>query len=207
MAKNNRTVDRIQAVWNILGGEEGVDRLIKGEITVSEPKHPWRDEYCVVNFSVTSDGTTGEEWIKRLEDKGFHLDTYVKRILRSPEFKPTDGVMTEVVILKGMLFADSNRFTKTIRAEADKRNLTKPNAEIACLIREKFTDEEIWLMGFWWIVVMHEPVKIDDLYLLLCAHHHVHRYPLLNATSGQPESSWGRVYGFAFAVSQEKVHA
>jgi hypothetical protein len=32
MAKDNKTVDRIQAVWNILGGEEGVDRLINREV-------------------------------------------------------------------------------------------------------------------------------------------------------------------------------
>ncbi len=36
MAKNNTTVDRIQAVWNKLGGEEGVDRFLRGEFTVVE---------------------------------------------------------------------------------------------------------------------------------------------------------------------------
>ncbi len=34
MSKNNRTVDRIQAVWNILGGEDGVDALLRGELVV-----------------------------------------------------------------------------------------------------------------------------------------------------------------------------
>jgi hypothetical protein len=29
MAKNNKTVDRIQAVWNKIGGEEGVKKLLK----------------------------------------------------------------------------------------------------------------------------------------------------------------------------------
>ena len=39
MAKNNRTPDRIQAVWNILGGEDGIDRLLAGELKVVEV-HP-----------------------------------------------------------------------------------------------------------------------------------------------------------------------
>lgn len=34
MSKNNKTVDRIQAVWNIIGGEEGADRLINGETMI-----------------------------------------------------------------------------------------------------------------------------------------------------------------------------
>jgi len=38
MAKDNKTVDRIQAVWNILGGEGGVDRLLKHELVIQEAK-------------------------------------------------------------------------------------------------------------------------------------------------------------------------
>ena len=51
---------------------------------------------------------------------------------------------------------------KKIRAEADKRKLSKPNAELACLIREKFTDKEIEVMGLIWIVAMHEPINDSD---------------------------------------------
>lgn len=62
MAKNNATVDRVQAVWNKLGGEEGVDRLLRDELKIVEV-HPreftiWKtikigicktsDEYCAV---------------------------------------------------------------------------------------------------------------------------------------------------------------
>lgn len=36
MGKDNRTPDRIQAVWNILGGEEGVDRLLAGKLKLVE---------------------------------------------------------------------------------------------------------------------------------------------------------------------------
>lgn len=36
MAKNNSTVDRVQAVWNKLGGEEGVDRLLDGKLKLVE---------------------------------------------------------------------------------------------------------------------------------------------------------------------------
>jgi hypothetical protein len=36
MGKQNHTVDRIQAVWNKLGGENGIERLLRGELVVTE---------------------------------------------------------------------------------------------------------------------------------------------------------------------------
>src|SRR3990167_9065355 len=116
----------------------------------------------VIYFSVTSDGTTSEDWINRLEGNDFRVGDYAKQVFRSPDFKPTKGVTTEVAVLKGMLFEDNDRITKKIRAEADKRKLSKPNAELACLIREKFTDKEIEAMGLWYIVAMHEPINDSD---------------------------------------------
>ena len=162
MSKYPNTLGRIEAVWNKLGGEEGVDRFLRGDLSVSEPARSWREEDGVIYFSVTSDGTSGEDWITRLESKGFHVGDYAKQVLRSPDFKPTNGVTTEVAVLKGMLFEDNDRITKKIRAEADKRKLLKPNAELACLIREKFTDKEIEAMGLWYIVAMHEPINDSD---------------------------------------------
>lgn len=202
MSKNNKTVDRIQAVWNILGGEEGVDLLLRGEITVSKSERTWREQDGVIYFSVTSDGTTGEEWITRLESKDFRVSDYAKSVLRSPDFKPTDGITTEIAVLKGMLFSNNDRVTKKIRAEADKRNLTKPNAEVACLIRENFMDEEIEAMGLWWIVAMHEPIKDSDgdPFLLRAGRDDDGRW--LYACCDDPGSRWDRRHGFAFAVSQ-----
>ncbi|MBI3685382.1 hypothetical protein HY250_03190 [Candidatus Azambacteria bacterium] len=161
----------------------------------------WRKENGVIYFSVTSNGTTGEGWITRLESKGFRVDSnYAKPVLRSSDFKPTNGV-TEVAVLKGMLFADNDRITRKIRAEADKRKLGKPNAEVACLIREKFTDEEIEAMGLWYIVAMHEPINDSegDPNLLSAVRIGVDRW--LGARRGGPDDGWDRDGGFAFAVS------
>ena len=202
MSKYPKTLGRIEAVWNKLGGEDGVDRFLRDELSVSEPTRSWREEDGVIYFSVTSDGTTGEDWIKRLEGNGFRVGDYAKQVLRSPDFKPTNGVTTEVAVLKGMLFEDNDRITKKIRAEADKRKLGKPNAELACLIREKFTDKEIEAMGLWYIVAMHEPINDSDgdPFLLNANRYDVGRW--LSACSVRPGSRWYRDYGFAFDMSQ-----
>lgn len=162
----------------------------------------WREEDGVIYFLVTSDGTTGKDWIKRLSDNGFRVGDYAEQMLRSPDFKPTNGVTTEVAVLKGMLFEDNNRITTKIRAEANMRKFSKPNAELACLIRLKFTDKEIKAMGLWYILAMHEPINDSGggPSLLSAGRDDDGRW--LNAFSGMPGHGWDRVGGFAFAVSQ-----
>src|SRR3989338_2547198 len=156
------TAGQLNAIVKKLGGHDMALRFLRGELSVSAPARSWREEDGVIYFSVISDSTTGEDWINRLESKGFCEGDYAKQVLSSQDFKPTSGVTTEVAVLKGMLFKDNDRATREIRAEADKRKLEKPNAEVACLIREKFTDRELEAMGLWWIVVMHEPINDSD---------------------------------------------
>ena len=196
------TLGRVEAVWNKLGGEEGVDCFLRGELTVSEPARRWREQDGVIFFLVTSDGTTGDEWIKRLEDKDFRVSDYAKSLLRSPDFKPTSGVTHEIAVLKGMLFKDDDLITEKIRAEADKRKLGKPNAEVACLIREAFTDEEFEAMGLWGIVAMHEPINDSDGGPDLLSARRGGGGRWLGADYAEPGSRWVRGGGFAFVASQ-----
>ncbi len=201
-ASADLTAGQLNAIVKKLGGNDAALKFLRGELSVSEPTRNWREEDGVIYFSVTSDGTTGEEWIARLEDKGFRVGDYAKSALRSADFKPTTGITTEVAVLKGMLFEDNERITKNIRKVAADRKLETPNAEIACLIREMFTDEEIKAMGLIWIVAMHEPIKDSggDPHLL-----HAGRLDgglWLDACYGEPGDGWCREDGFAFAVSQ-----
>ena len=162
----------------------------------------WKEKNGVVYFSVTSNGTTGPEWIKRLGNKGFLLENYAKSVLCSPDFKPTSGVNYEVAILKGMLFENDDRITRKIRAEASRRNLAKPHAEVACLIRDNFSDEEIEAMALWWIVVMHEPIKDSDGNPGLLDVTRNGGGHWLRAYYVRPDDRWSRDGGFAFVVSQ-----
>ena len=170
-------------------------------------RHPrWHEKDSIIYFSVTSNGMTGKAWIKRLEGNGFHIGNYAKQVLRSPSFKPTNGRTTEVAVLKDRLCGYNDRTTATIRAEAGKRNLYTPNAELACLIREKFRDDEIETMGLRSIVTMHESINDSHgnpyvLYLM-------GRYGVgcvLDAFCDRPDNIWGEdaAAGFAFTVSPQ----
>lgn len=189
------------------GGSSAIKPISKS--SVYEAARNWREQDGVIYLSVTSDGTTGPKWIERLEGKGFCLSDQAKSVLRSPDFQPTSGVTTEVAVLKGQLFEDNHRTTKKIRAEADRRQLKQPNAEVACLIRENFSDEEMEAMGLLYIVTMHEPIKNSvgaDLLLGAYRDEDRPRYcgPWLEAyygVLGRRWHFWHREGGFAFVVS------
>ena len=162
----------------------------------------WREKDGVIYFKVTSNGRTGEKWITYLESRGIKLDKWAKDVLRSPDFKPTNGITTDIAVLKSPRFTDKARITSLIRSEADKLKFSKPNAEVACLIRVMFTDEEIKAMGLMWIVTMHEPIEDSarDPNLLGVSRCGVGRW--LRGCYGGPGRKWRRWNGFAFVVPQ-----
>ena len=163
----------------------------------------WSEQDGVIRFTLPpTDNTTGPQWIERLETKGFKLSKWAKDVLNSQDFKPTNGVINEIVVLKGMLWNDNQRTTKNIRAEAGNRGFTKPNAEVACLIREMFSDEEIEAMGFIWLVAMHEPINdsVGGPSLLSALRGGDGQW--LHAAFDGPGSGWLRGRGFAFVASQ-----
>ena len=121
-------------------------------------------------------------------------------MLRHPDFKPTTGVTTKIAVLKA-----KNRFTNDIYAEAKCRNLTELNAEVACLIREQFTDDEIRAMGLVNIVVAHDQFRDKCSSVqsfgsgLACLSVHLNRG--IGVHFQRDSSGWYYDEGCAFAVS------
>jgi hypothetical protein len=197
--KLNALVNNIMKQTGVDDPNEAIRMINAGEVQISVIKPEWIEKDSVIRFSVTSDGTTGEEWIARLESKGFRVGDCAKSVLRSKSFKPSSGVTYEIAVFKGELFSDNERITKNIRKEAKIRKLSIPNAEAACLIREKFSDKELKVMGLHWIVVMHKPFKDSGGEpLLLSAGHYGAHDSWLDALYGGPDGRWDRGDGFAF---------
>jgi len=92
-----------------------------------------------VNLNLISDGTTGEQWIKRLENQGHILNLEVKGLLMSPQFIATKGERWEVVILKRTPEKALILKREEILAEAKTLHLVSVNLEISCLLREELT--------------------------------------------------------------------
>lgn len=200
-ASASLTAGQLNAIVKKLGGHEQALRFLRGDLLVSEPSREWREENGVIRFTVTSDGTSGAKWIKRLERKGCRVGDQPQRVLCSPDFKQTKGVVYEIAVLKGSFFGE-RLDTANIRAEADKRRLAKPHAEVACLTRLKFTDSEIEAMGLLWLVAMHEPINVyDGGPSLLGAERGDDSGRRLCAICVRPDTVWDCANGFMFVAS------
>ena len=203
-AAANLTLGQMNALVKKLGGEDVVRRLLHGELTVCEvPEFAsrWREEGGVIHLTLTSNGMTGEQWIEHFEDRDFDLSVGAKQVLLRPGFRPSPkGTVFNIAILKGELFGENARDVCNIRVEADRCKFFTPNAEVACLIRESFTDKEIRKMGLAWITTMHDPLDDHDgneslLSVLCCLDGNG-----LRAANGALGHRFGSNEGFAFEV-------
>ncbi|MDD3102426.1 MAG: hypothetical protein PHE59_04770 [Patescibacteria group bacterium] len=203
----HRPYNWFEAIVNKLGGEEKAEAFLRGDLKVVEPTRIWREQDDVIYFDVTSDGTTGPEWINRLMKNDFRISSQGEQLLCSSEFKSTKSITYHIAVFKSMLFKDEERCTKKIREEAKSRKLGTPNAEIACLIRESFTDGEVKAMGLSNILVMHEPIKNSgDWYLFNVDCGSGGRWLDTfqdHSVENNSDNQWNRGDGFAFVVSQK----
>ena len=117
----------------------------------------------IIRFTVTSNGRSGSEWIEFFEKHKYifhqgipsHYD--VEKLLNCNIFIPTKNVNYEVVILKGNIIKNScDRYFDRFLGESRKRKYEQASREIFCLIREKFTDQEIENMGLRSIITTHK---------------------------------------------------
>lgn len=172
----------------------------------------WYEENGIIRFSVTSDGTTGEAWAARLEAKGLWLDGGAKLLLGSSHFQPTKGITTRIAVLKGLLFGDDERANRHVCEYAEKSRFVTPRLEVACLIRDKFSDEEMKSMGLSRIVVMHDPFRDHDQLFVRLMVDRVRTFFgygaghwLLAERGGYSRDEWPPETGFAFedAISSQ----
>ncbi len=186
-----------------LGGAEGARRLIRGDSDIQDKVPRWRKKNGIIYLSVTSDGTTGPEWKKRLLNKGFSLEYFGVDALDSPHFKPTNNVMTEVAIFPGTFFHESECHERHVFATAEKHDFSIPNAEVACLIREALCDKDLEDLGLWNVMTMHEPFpdcrSTLPYHCRLTSTRDKEGQCLTGYGSDRPK--WAKGHGFAFAAS------
>lgn len=195
----------------------GVDRALKALKAEFSPIVPiesvppapitpkrWRDMGDYIILPVIVDRvSTGEEWIPRTAENGNRTNIYSNSVLRSDKFKTTPRGTYEVAVLKGSSF-NLDPTIKQVRDKAKEKKFSDLNSDIACFIREQYTDEELAEMGLWWIAVIHKPIFSDSYLRLLAVDRDGGR--LLNAYRGDPDSRSLRNGGFAFLASQVSLN-
>lgn len=163
----------------------------------------WKQHCGVIYFSVTSNGRTGLQWIEHFEEAGHELSDWAKSVLESKDFVSTDGVTYEIAILNGKIWSDTrHRTIRSIRILAKDLNLITPNVEVACLIREKFSINDLEQMGICWIAIMHKPIadSVDEPDLL-CVFTDDNDEMFIGTICDYPHAQCPRGGGFAFVKS------
>lgn len=140
---------------------KAVNLINSGEVYLANIKTGWEKTDDTVSFSVISDKTSGPQWLKRLKNKGVYVDDTAKKMLLSKDFKPTDEVVTKVVIFR-VPYAMFGESSPEPIAEAKGVIEAANGMELACLIRDKFTNQQFFLMGCSMLVI-----SVGDLYFYI----------------------------------------
>lgn len=107
-------------------------------------------------YRVRSSLVGGCDLLKQLERRGYKINEYAKKILRSPAFRPTSA-QHRVLLIKGELFADTARLAATIHVIAREDGLLPFTPEIASLLRLDFSDADIGRLNLEQIIALNEP--------------------------------------------------
>ena len=201
---------QVEAIVNKLGGMSGVSKFLSGDLVVTEtviptpaPKPIPRNVEPVFLPSITSDGRTGKQFTKSLEKAGYRVGDYAKDVMSKLAFVSTTRIVYKPVVILGQQFEDDERITSNIRKFAEERKYITPPAELAPLLRESVSDEEIERMGLWALIVMHEPISDSRGSPNLLG---VRRYGSgrwLEASWVSPGNVWPRRHGFVFLAPQD----
>lgn len=151
---------------------------------------------------------TGSLWITCLEKKEYNVSSWAKDILNSPAFKPSKKMKLEYVIVK---FSDIGKkdyyTTQEIRDYAESKGYVTPAADLAPILLEEISGEDMEKLSLRWLIVMHEPIKSSDgdPRLLIVDRGGGGRW--LGAGYGRPDDGWDREYGFVFLAPKSPLYS
>ena len=162
MKYENLNLGQIEAVLNKLGGETGVHAFLRGELEVKRVEKQTR-----IEFTVRGTGLTAAAWISTLESTGHKIGDWARNALNQPDYDAKHrleaGKEYKIVLVRGTeITKDSDRTTKNLKAIAVKEfgesSVSGLKAELALLIRMKFSNAELQQMGLYYIAVLHDPI-------------------------------------------------
>ena len=193
MKYGNATLGQVEAVWNKLGGEEGVQLFLAGEPMVSAPVRIWK------TWKTIKLGTglkTAADFRKALKAGGFRIGDWANDILGKPAFSAaTKEVEVELVkVLVRELGFKNGATRQEIYQRAQELGLKICPNEVGPQLRLQYKDQP----NGEWIVVAMEPMTdaLGNLGLFFVRHDGDGRW--LGGFYGNSDCVWRAGLEFVF---------
>jgi len=154
MAKHEKTLGRLEALINKVGGEEGVDRLLRGELKVVEVDPPTFPTWKTI--TVGTGPRNADEFRKALTDGGCRVSDWGNELLDKVDFSE----VTEETELELVLFSVAElgfKYGATRRGiynKAQELGLSLCSAEVGPQLRLQYAQPK----GEWFRIAM-EPIS------------------------------------------------
>ena len=187
------TLGQVEALVNKLGGMEGVQRFLSGELLVSATAKVWK------TWKTIQLGTglqTADDFRKEVVKAGMKIGDWANDILGKPAFTATTSE-TEVELVVASVaelgFKDGAT-RKDIYVRAQELGLDLCPPEVGPQLRLQYTDQP---KGEWLVIAMEPITDSDgDLSLFYVGHDGDERW--LSASHGYPGDFWCGHFRFVF---------
>ncbi|QQR78946.1 MAG: hypothetical protein IPJ68_01590 [Candidatus Moraniibacteriota bacterium] len=168
------------------------------------------DKHGRILVTLTGRGWTNEEWFKHGEAVGMNFTKWASDILGKPDYNEKHrlepGKQYTVALLFGKKEFDTDveRTTANLRArgERDYGKSDDLRGELALLIREAISDEQLERWRIDYTAVLHEPIISSGGNPSILGSDRFDDGQQVRAYVGGPGDRWGGLGAFAFPVSQ-----
>lgn len=187
------TLGQVEALVNKLGGMEGVQRVLSGELFVSATAKVWKTWKTI---KLGTGPQTADDFHEAVKKAGMKINGWVNDILGKPAFTATASV-TEVELVVASVaelgFKDGAT-RKDIYVRAQELGLDLCPPEVGPFLRLQYTDQP---KGEWLVIAM-EPITVSYGYHCLFHVARVNDDRLLHAGDGEPDRFWFGYNRFVF---------
>ncbi len=169
------TAGQLNAGVKIIGGHDAFLSLLRGELVVTKVAAAVTQAAALkpdrITFTVVGTGLSGAEWLARLEAGGHKVSDWARDILSRPDYDASHrleaGKVYTLALVRGSEISKvSNRTTSALQAigvrDYGPQAVVGLKGELALLICEKFTNEELKKMGLEYIAVLHTPLVVSN---------------------------------------------
>lgn len=155
-------------------------------------------------LTLTATGLTGKQWLARLKKGKYKVSSYAENLLLSDEFNKNiskKGTAFNVVVIPQIeLGLGKYVTTAQVKEYAENKGWSIPTPEIALLLREALSNEDMEALGLWWVVALHEPIADRDGDPRVLGADRRGGGPWVRAYWGNPGEHWFADDGFGFLV-------